>query len=240
VGRAVQVAELFVLTCSTDPSFNLELEERMFELAERKELPYTVRFWVNRTCLVKGKTKSEKYGWYDERLANELGIRVYERSTGGGVVYHDLGNLNWSVYAALDKWSFLSPVRVFEEHSRFIVEALSQLGYSVRFAPPNRLELEGHKVSGMAARSSVRALLVHGTLLVNADLRALNELCVPPPSSPKVENLCRWRPTDHTEIVLSVLKRNPKKIWVIPSYDNFSPFVIERFEGYDLRFIRNL
>jgi hypothetical protein len=40
--------------------------------------------------------------------------------------------------------------------------------------------------------------------------------------------------------VLSVLKRNPKKIWVIPSYDNFSPFVIERFEGYDLRFIRNL
>lgn len=177
----------------THPIQNLRRDDEIFDSVEGGSSPECVRFWVNQECLVKGLTKSKKYGWFAEELASNLGVPVYQRSTGGGVVYHDLGNLNWTFYLRNPAGSFLSPPRVFSGASSFVVRGLNRLGIKAEFSAPNRIEVEHRKVSGMAARSSINTLLVHGTLLLQSNLSRLNQLCEPPPESPPVANLCEWR-----------------------------------------------
>lgn len=175
---------------SKDPAMNIAREEEFFQGVERgsREL---LRFWVNSECLVRGRTKNAKYGWYNEELAQRMGVPVFERSTGGGVVYNDEGNLNWSLFLKRSG-AFQSPTRMFGEASGHLIEALGRLGVRAQFSPPNRIDVSNRKVSGMAARSTSRALLVHGTLLLNSDLRKLNMLCIPPAGCPPVSNLNEW------------------------------------------------
>jgi lipoate-protein ligase A len=187
----------------TNPAQNLKEEEEIFEKVERGRLGNTARFWVNDKCLVKGRARTSKYGWYREEEALRLGIPVYERTTGGGVVYHDLGNLNWSFFVRIPG-RLLSPERVFREGSAFVVVALKKIGIDAYFAPPNRIEVSGYKVSGMAARSTINTLLVHGTLLLNSDLNMLNRLCIPPEGCPPVRNLNEWAKFDIEQFVESV------------------------------------
>ncbi len=175
----------------TDPSANMAREEELFRLVEDAGRPETVRFWTNSECLVRGKARNARYGWYREGLAEELGVAVIQRETGGGVVYHDPGNLNWSVFARSDG-AFQSPTKLFGQASRYMVEALGRLGVRAEFSPPNRIDVEGCKVSGLAARSTPRAVLVHGTLLLASNLERLNRLCIPPEGCPPVANLSRW------------------------------------------------
>lgn len=189
-----------------DPARNLVREEKIFDLVDRGEIPETVRLWTNTECLVRGRVKHPKYGWYREDLARRLNVPVFERSTGGGVVYHDIGNLNWSFFLRTDG-SFLSPTAAFGRASRFILVSLSRLGIRASFAPPNRIDVASRKVSGMAARSTVHTLLVHGTLLLNSDLEKLNMLCIPPRDSPPVANLSEWVPGIDADDVAEVLPR---------------------------------
>ncbi len=174
-----------------DPVRNLKREEELFAVAEGRTHPEFVRFWVNSECLVRGKARNVKYGWYKEEVAKEMRVPVIERQTGGGVVYHDLGNLNWSFFLRASG-SFLSPTASFDKVSKYVVKALRSFGLRAQFSPPNRIDVSGRKVSGMAARSTVRTLLVHGTLLLNSDLGKLNLLCTPPPGCPPVSNLSEW------------------------------------------------
>jgi lipoate---protein ligase len=186
--------KLFVYFDRTrDPFVNLAREEELFRRVESGELPELVRFWVDSECLVRSKVKSARYGWYHKALAKKMGIRVIERATGGGVVYHDEGNLNWSFFLR-NSGPLLSPTKMFGRASTHMINALGSLGVDARFAPPNRIDVRGHKVSGMAAKSTPRAYLVHGTLLLQSDLEKLNRLCVPPPGCPPVANLSDWVP----------------------------------------------
>ncbi len=175
----------------SDPTLNMTREEELFRLVENSERLETVRFWANSDCLVRGKARDARYGWYNEGLAEELGVRVLLRETGGGVVYHDSGNLNWSIFAR-SEGGFQSPAKLFGEASRYLVEGLLRLGVRAEFSPPNRIDVEGRKVSGLAARSTPRAVLVHGTLLLDSDLERLNRLCIPPKGCPPVANLSQW------------------------------------------------
>lgn len=185
---------------STDPLRNLSIEEATFQSLEEGRLGNTLRFWVNDMCLVRGRAKTPKYGWYREEEATRLAVPVYERSTGGGVVYHDHGNLNWSFFIRVPG-KLLSPERVFRDGSAFVVEALRRNGIDAYFAPPNRIEVSGYKISGMAARSTIHTLLVHGTLLLDSNLEMLNRLCIPPQGCPPVRNIINWRNLEVAEII---------------------------------------
>lgn len=174
-----------------DPTKNIGREEELLRQVESGKLPELVRFWVDSECLVRGKAKNPRYGWYREALAKKMGVKVIERATGGGVVYHDGGNLNWSFFLR-NSGRLLSPTQMFEGASEHVVETLRELGVPAEFAPPNRIDAEGRKVSGMAARSTPKVRLVHGTLLVDSDLGKLNGLCIPPDGCPPVANIKRW------------------------------------------------
>ena len=130
---------------------------------------------------------------------------MIERTTGGGVVYHDDGNLNWSFFMSTSG-PIQAPTASFDRGSKFITGALSRLGIRAKFSPPNRIDVSGRKVSGMAARSTVRTLLVHGTLLLNSDLKLLNKLCIPPAGCPPVSNISEWKPRiDAASVVEAVV-----------------------------------
>lgn len=191
VGGVAAAELLAFVDRETRPDANVASEDRIFGLVEGRRLPEVLRFWKNTECLVKGRAKSQNYGWYNEELAAKLRIPVVERSTGGGVVYNDLGNLNWSLFLRASGEA-PSPARLFEEASACVVEALRQGGFDASFSPPNRIDVSGRKVSGMAARSTRTAHLVHGTLLIGTNLERLNSLCVAPRGCPPVSNLKEW------------------------------------------------
>jgi lipoate---protein ligase len=182
---------LVLFSRSRDPARNLAREDELLRLAEEGEDAELLRFWINSECLVRGKARNPRYGWYDEALARSLGVKVIERTTGGGVVYHDEGNLNWSFFLK-NSGRLLSPTQMFEGVSKYVIGALDELGVPARFAPPNRIDVHGRKVSGMAARSTPKVRLVHGTLLVDSDLERLNRLCIPPAGCPPVANVKEW------------------------------------------------
>ena len=109
-----------------------------------------------------GCTKDVVVGaWYTA----PYGIRVVRRGTGGGAVYHDLGNLNYSFITDAGEKEKLSFARFTEP----VVKALCELGLSASASGRNDILVDGCKVSGTAQRLSGDRVLHHGTLLFDSD-----------------------------------------------------------------------
>ena len=149
-----------------DPRLNLALEE--FILRDRKEGDYLI-LYINEPSVIIGKHQNvmEEVGL---RFVEEQGIPVVRRISGGGAVYHDLGNLNFSVITDHtperhnNYESFLAPV----------ISTLHTLGVESRLNNRNSLVLnDGRKFSGNAQFASRGRMVSHGTLLFNSNLDAL-------------------------------------------------------------------
>ena len=127
------------------------------------------RVWRNRECVVLGRFLRAKDEVHIER-ANAAGVPVLKRTSGGGAVYHDLGNVNYSVYlpaGMVSSWSIEESLRTL---SYPVLRVLESLGLPWEWAPPNNIYVEGRKVSGSAQARKKRGILHHGTLLVSCDL----------------------------------------------------------------------
>lgn len=156
----------------TDPAYNLALEAWLFETYCQADVLF---LWQNKPSVIVGKNQVAQ-NEVNLALAQELGIPVVRRDTGGGAVYHDLGNLNFSFFTddtpAADSpyVSFLQP----------LLAILRQLGIEADFNGRNDLCVQGRKISGSAARVREGRLLHHGTLLVKSDLAQMDRLLTPP------------------------------------------------------------
>lgn len=188
----------------TDPAANLACEELLLAEVEAGSRPDTLRIWVSDECVVRGRRRSRHYGWHDRELCRRLGIPIYQRTTAGGSVYHDRGNVNWSFYLKRDQ-GYVGGPKLFRACADLIVAALQDLGLEAAFAPPNRIDVAGRKVSGMASRASRGAVLVHGTLLVATDIDRLAALCVPPHGCPPVATLRHFDPRLTVETVMATI-----------------------------------
>jgi lipoate-protein ligase A len=158
----------FIIYPETDAYFNLAAEEYVFSTLD-KEQEY-IMLWQNANAVVIGKhqnTLEEISLPYVE----EHNIQVVRRLTGGGAVYHDLGNLNYTFILNVQQ----SEIN-FRAFSQPMADALNQLGLNVEFSGRNDLILDGKKISGVAQYIKNGRVLHHGTLLFNSNLNVLSNV----------------------------------------------------------------
>ncbi|RLF08377.1 MAG: hypothetical protein DRJ60_00580 [Thermoprotei archaeon] len=150
-----------------NPNFNLAIEEALFRTLDCEGL---IRFWRNNNTVVIGRFQcplSEVN--YDKAL--ELKVRVVRRFTGGGAVYHDLGNLNFTfMFKATNR----DLARMFEIVGEIVSDALKSVGVNASFKPINDIVVGSRKVAGLAGTIRNDRVLVHGCLLVNSNIDVLS------------------------------------------------------------------
>jgi len=158
---------MLILDHDTAPAFNLAADE--FLLREVEEP--VVRLWRNSPCVVVGR---HQIPCMEVNLmeAYRRDIPVHRRISGGGAVYHDLGNVNFSIIAPLEKGKGID----FERMLAPVIEALNALGIPARHLGRGDVRLGEFKISGNAAYLWRGRCLHHGTLLFDADLDALEAL----------------------------------------------------------------
>lgn len=148
-------------TGSTDPEYNLAFEE--YALLNKTEGDILL-LWQNDNAVIIGRHQNAEEE-IDRRFVEENGIKVVRRTTGGGAVYHDMGNLNYSFITDVKDAESLS-IGAF---TRPIISALAKMGVAAETTGRNDITIEGKKVSGNAQRIHRNRILHHGTLLFDSD-----------------------------------------------------------------------
>ncbi len=155
-----------------DPAFNLALEQTILA---RMDAP-AFSLWRNAPSVIIGRNQNAQ-SEVDLPLLSKRGIRLVRRETGGGAVYHDLGNVNFSFF------SFLKEDDRFPSFEKFLspmVEALRSFGVDAEFSGRNDISVGGRKISGCAKLVHGGRILFHGTLLFDCNLDAMEAVLSPP------------------------------------------------------------
>lgn len=150
---------------TTDPYLNLAIEEHLFNTADDD----IFMLWQNEPTVVIGKNQNA-YAEVELAYAKEKGIHVCRRITGGGAVYHDLGNVNYTFITSKEKAEALD----YEYFTKPIIGALASLGLHAELSGRNDLLCEGKKFSGNAQHTSNGKILHHGTLLFDTDAETMS------------------------------------------------------------------
>ncbi|MEJ8734391.1 lipoate--protein ligase family protein [Mediterraneibacter sp. ICN-202921] len=161
-------AKIVVLD-STDPYTNISREYSYYNHLSEDEVIFLL--WRNKPCVVMGRNQNI-YKELDLEYIKEQNILPVRRFTGGGCVYHDLGNLNFTFISDqknknVDQWM------------RIILNALKEEGIEAELKGRNDLLSNGKKFSGMAWLEDEEKFLIHGTLMVDLDLSILLKCLTP-------------------------------------------------------------
>ena len=153
-------------THQTDPFINLAQEMSLVQAAQEPVL----YLWQNAPSIILGRCQNV-WAELDVTRCNEQGVQIVRRETGGGAVYHDLGNLNFS---------FIVPRALYDVdgQTQVILQALAAVGVQAQQSGRNDLLVDGRKISGSAYRLDSNCLH-HGTLLYNVDLHKLGSCLTP-------------------------------------------------------------
>lgn len=146
--------------------FNLALEEHILKNKDFKE--DIVFLWQNTPTIVVGNNQNT-IEEINLPFVKENKIRVVRRLSGGGAVYQDMGNLNFTFIKCLDETSNLD----IKKFALPVVEALNKLGVPAQLTGRNDISVEDRKISGNAQRLFKNKLLHHGTLLFDSDLEVM-------------------------------------------------------------------
>lgn len=147
----------------TDPRVNLALEEYMLENFGEKDT--YLLFYINEPSIIIGRNQNT-IEEINTDYVEDNGIKVVRRLSGGGAVYHDLGNLNFSFITKDDGDSFHD----FAKFTEPVVEALQKLGVPAELKGRNDLLVENRKISGNAQFAKRGRMFSHGTLMFNSEI----------------------------------------------------------------------
>lgn len=150
-----------------DPREHLALEELLLGQSGGEEFFF---LWRSSPCVVVGKNQN---AWQevDCLQAQKMGIPIYRRISGGGTVFHDQGNVNFTFIRNAPQGSL-----GFEDFLQPVIGALETLGIPAKRANHSDLLLHGAKISGNAQMQKKGRMLHHGTLLFDSDIGALGKL----------------------------------------------------------------
>jgi lipoate-protein ligase A len=161
---------LFIQNDNTNPYFNLALEEYLIK--EFNEDCFML--WQNEPCVVIGRNQNP-LAEINLDFVEKNNIKVAKRLSGGGAVYHDLGNLNFT-FIINDTENSL---RNYKKFLTPIIEALATLGIKAEISERNDLLIDGLKFSGNAQYKHKNRLLHHGTILFSSNLNNVRMALTP-------------------------------------------------------------
>lgn len=147
----------------TDPRINLAIEEYALKNLDINET--YLLFYINEPSIIIGKNQNT-IEEINTEYVEKNGIHVVRRLSGGGAVYHDLGNLNFSFITRDDGESFHN----FMKFTEPVITALQKLGVNAELSGRNDILAEGRKISGNAQFSTKGRMFSHGTLLFNSEI----------------------------------------------------------------------
>ncbi|MFC5529116.1 lipoate--protein ligase [Cohnella yongneupensis] len=150
-----------------DPTLNLALEEYILRKLPVEEEDYLL-FYINEPSIIIGKNQNTAEE-VNADFVSENGIHVVRRLSGGGAVYHDLGNLNFSFITRDDGKSFHN----FRKFTEPVVDALRKLGVEADLSGRNDLQVGERKISGNAQFATKGRMFSHGTLLFDSEIDAI-------------------------------------------------------------------
>lgn len=158
---------------SEDPAMNLAIEEALLRCRLEHSSPDTLRLWQNPPTIVIGCFQNPDS---EVRIAacKKLGVSVLRRVSGGGAVYHDFGNLNYSIITKKSLLNFQveDVERSYGVLCGGVIDGLKTLGVKAHCQKGN-IMVGKKKISGSAQHRLYDVVLHHGTLMINVNLGAL-------------------------------------------------------------------
>ena len=203
----------FIYNACTDAPFNLAAEEWLLHNSETD----VFMLWRNAPAVIVGRNQNS-HSEINTEYVQKHNIPVVRRLTGGGAVFHDLGNINFTFISLNNQSGLLN----FRRFATPIIDAINALGVACEFNGRNDMVVGESKISGNAQHAHRDRLLHHGTLLYAADLDSVCAALKPSPAKYIGKS------------VKSVRGRVRNIVDFMPS-----PMPIEDFIHYLLRFVAN-
>ncbi len=159
---------IYLESKSNDPSYNIAFEEYAFtEIAKRDDV---FILWINEPCIVVGKNQNTAQE-INQKYCDENGIKIVRRISGGGAVYHDLNNLNYTIISnEKSKVNF-----DFKSLSQPVINTLKTMDVASEFTGRNDLVIDGQKFCGNAQHIKGNRVMHHGCILYDVDLGVLSK-----------------------------------------------------------------
>ncbi|OHY29754.1 lipoate--protein ligase [Streptococcus parauberis] len=204
----------YIVNKSNDPAYNIALEAYAFrELTSEDEI---FILWINEPAIIIGKHQNTIQE-INKEYTDEHGIHVVRRLSGGGAVYHDLNNLNYTIISNKSEEGAFD----FKTFSQPVIATLADLGVKAEFTGRNDLEIDGKKFCGNAQAYYKGRMMHHGCLLFDVDMSVLGDALIV--SKDKIESKgiksVRAR-------VTNILNELPEKITV----NEFSDKILEKMK----------
>ncbi len=160
---------IYIESKSFNPYFNLALEQYVFDNMDRSQEYFLL--WQNDNTIVVGKHQNT-IGEINQEFVQDNNISVVRRLSGGGAVYHDRGNLNFTIIVSqTNKQEDFE----FGRFCQVVVAALSQLGVKAELNGRNDITIDGKKFSGNSQYMKQGRIMHHGCILYDADLTKLSK-----------------------------------------------------------------
>ncbi len=159
---------IYIKNDDNRPQFNLALEQYVFESLNQFDEIFLL--WINEPSIIVGKNQNT-IEEINLDYIKEHNINVVRRLSGGGAVYHDYGNLNYTIISKSKNTSAFN----FEAFSQPVIEVLAKLGIKAEFTGRNDIVIDGRKFCGNAQYMKKGRVLHHGAMLFDTDLNVLGK-----------------------------------------------------------------
>lgn len=197
------------LSDTFDPWFNLATEDYIFNDMDANQ--NVLFLWRNENTVVIGRFQNPWSECNLEKMEQD-GIKLARRQSGGGAVFHDLGNTNFTFMSAKDRYSK-------DTNNKIITNALLQYDIKASTSGRNDIVVDERKISGAAFKESKDRAFHHGTLLINADLTKLANYLTPNEKKLKTKGITSVRAR-----VANLVEFNPQI-----THENLSDSIIQEF-----------